>query len=101
MLVVRRLRRSKKWVLLGIPDFRRRWYGPYETKQEAEEDQTGLQDFYARHPEMIRDDAKLLQNLIEKTREAMEHLRPETVEWFKTRMAWLLYCIENGEEITE
>lgn len=43
----------------------------------------------------------LLKNLIQKTREAVEQLTPETIGWFKARMAWMLYSIEQGNAVTE
>jgi len=104
VLRLRRLRRCRHWVITGVPDRYRKWAGPYNKSSEAIEDKKGLLTFYQANPEFARmDDEPLtlappntsLGRLIVKTRAAMEHLRPDTLEWFQSRMEYLLHLAEQ------
>lgn len=93
---VRRLRRSKHWVVMYVPSRDRPWMGPYDTKQEAEDDCDGVARFFEMNPE-LRDTtaAEALEKLVADMRAAMEHLSEEHIDWFQKRAAWLLTQAEQ------
>jgi hypothetical protein len=105
----RRLKRSGLWVITGLPGPDIKWAGPYKVRAEALDDKRGMERFFEDYPEMAKTEKKprtssrkdYLKQLISDTRSALEQLTPDTVDWFKKRMAYLLYYAERKEDLPE
>ena len=91
-------------MITGIPNSHRKWAGPYADHKEAKSDKDGLQKFFDNNPDLaVMDEppaplvrpGSTLDRLIEETRAAMSHLRPDTVDWFNDRMNYLLHLAEQ------
>jgi hypothetical protein len=105
-LRVKKLKRSGKWVIVGLPGPDVKWAGPYDRRDEALDDKRGLERFYEDNPDMTppkRTSSRkdYLKQLISDTRSALKELTPDTVEWFKQRMEYLLYYAERKEDLPE
>jgi hypothetical protein len=99
-LRIRRLKRSRLWVIIGLPSRHRKWAGPYDDHDEAKSDRNGMQEFFDDNPDLaVMDEPPVplvrpgstLDRLMEETRAAMAHLRPDSIEWFEQRMEYLLH----------
>ena len=93
---------EQKWLITGIPDPEKDWYGPYDTRAEATDDKQGLDRFYKDNPEAVAaPQTDHLQELVLQTRQAISHLTPENVDWFRQRMEYVLHYLERRENLPE
>jgi hypothetical protein len=105
-LRTRKLRRSGLWVIVGLPGPDIKWAGPYKERGEALDDKRGLERFFEDNPDMAKPSStssrkEYLQQLITNTRNAIDLLTPDTIDWFKQRMEYLLYYAEREEDLPE
>jgi hypothetical protein len=58
-LIVKQTRRSRRWVILGLPGPSCRWCGPYRTRAEAQDARRGMERFFKKHGKENHDDAQV------------------------------------------